>query len=68
MPTTDSDRPGLLRQLPSVDQILRLWALQSEPRAILAREARAWLDATRASVLAGKLDGPALAAQCTEVA
>lgn len=61
MPRTDSDRSAALRQLPPVDQILRLDALAGWPRPVLTRVARAWLDDVRAAVLAGSLDAAAVA-------
>ena len=64
MPRTDSDRSSALRQLPPVDQILRIEALQASPRAVLTRVARAFIDETRAAVLAGSLDAAAVAARC----
>ena len=62
MPRTDSDPSKALRLLPPVDQILRLEALAGWPRPVLTRVARAWLDEVRAAVLAGTLDGAAVAA------
>ena len=56
MPRTDSERSAALRCLPAVDQIVRHDALSHVPRAMLLREARAWLDGLRASVLDGSLD------------
>jgi L-seryl-tRNA(Ser) seleniumtransferase len=61
MPTTDSERSRVLRQLPSMDQILRDESLRSVPRAVLAREARAWLDEVRERALAGTIDAAAVA-------
>ncbi len=63
MPRTDSDRSAALRQLPPVDQILRVEALAAWPRPVLARVARAWLEELRGAVLAGSLDAAAVAAQ-----
>ncbi|HEX6810955.1 MAG TPA: L-seryl-tRNA(Sec) selenium transferase [Planctomycetota bacterium] len=63
MPTTDSERSPTLRGLPSVDQIVRLPALQNVQRPVLVRQARAWLEELRARVLDGTLDAAALAAQ-----
>ena len=68
MPRTDSDRSQALRLLPPVDQILRLDALAGWPRPLLLRAARAWLDAARAAVLAGKLDAAGLQAQTAPAA
>ncbi|MBL8752649.1 MAG: L-seryl-tRNA(Sec) selenium transferase, partial [Planctomycetes bacterium] len=68
MPRTDSDRSAALRQLPPVDQILRLEVLAALPRAVLARTARAFVDETRAAVLAGSLDAAAVAARCAPAA
>ncbi|MBX3462983.1 MAG: L-seryl-tRNA(Sec) selenium transferase [Planctomycetes bacterium] len=62
MPTSESDRSRALRHLPAVDQILRDERLLALPRAILRREARAWLEELRAGVLAGRLDAGAVAA------
>jgi L-seryl-tRNA(Ser) seleniumtransferase len=59
---TEPDRSAALRQLPPVDQILRLDALAHLPRQVLARVARAWLDELRAGVLAGTHDATAVAA------
>jgi L-seryl-tRNA(Ser) seleniumtransferase len=63
MPTTDSERSPTLRGLPSVDQIMRLPALQSVQRPVLVRQARVWLEELRTRVLDGTLDAKALAAQ-----
>lgn len=68
MPRTDSDRSVALRALPPVDEILRLEALVSVPRPVLAREARAWLDELRAAVLDGALDAHGVAARTEPVA
>ncbi len=62
MPRTEPDRSTALRQLPPVDQILRLDALAQWPRPVLARVARAWLDELRAGVLAGTHDPAAITA------
>jgi L-seryl-tRNA(Ser) seleniumtransferase len=63
MPTTDSERSPTLRGLPSVDQIMRLPALQNVQRPVLVRQARVWLEELRTRVLDGTLDAKALAAQ-----
>jgi len=63
MPTTDSERSPTLRGLPSVDQILRLPALQNVQRPVLVRQARVWLEELRSRVLDGTLDAKTLAAQ-----
>jgi len=63
MPTTDSERSPTLRGLPSVDQIMRLPALQNVQRPVLVRQARVWLEELRSRVLDGSLDAKALAAQ-----
>jgi L-seryl-tRNA(Ser) seleniumtransferase len=60
MPRTDSDRSAALRLLPPVDAILRLPALATLPRPLLARLAREWLDELRADVLRGALDAAAV--------
>jgi len=62
MPRTDSERSLALRGLPPVDPIVRDERLAHLPRALLLREARAWLDDLRARVLAGSLDPAGLAA------
>ncbi len=62
MPRTEPDGSTGLRQLPPVDQILRLDALAQWPRPVLARVARAWLDELRAGVLAGTHDPAAITA------
>ena len=64
MPRTDSDRTAALRGLPPIDQILRDVRFAAVPRAVLAREARAWLDELRAQVLNGDLDQKALERRC----
>jgi L-seryl-tRNA(Ser) seleniumtransferase len=63
MPTTDSERSPTLRGLPSVDQIMRLPALQNVQRPVLVRQARVWLEELRTRVLDGTLDAKTLAAQ-----
>ncbi|MEO6596259.1 MAG: L-seryl-tRNA(Sec) selenium transferase, partial [Planctomycetota bacterium] len=63
MPRTDSERSLALRNLPPVDQIVRNERLQSVPRPVLVREARAWLEELRASVLDGSLTPAAVDAQ-----
>ncbi|MBZ0151368.1 MAG: hypothetical protein K8J09_07525, partial [Planctomycetes bacterium] len=68
MPRTDPDRSAALRALPPVDQILRLPALASLSRAVLLREARAWLERQRGEVLAGRLDAAGVAAACDDAA
>ena len=68
MPRTDSDRSAALRQLPPVDQILRLDALAGWPRPVLARVARAFVDEVRAAVLSGALTADAVAARCAPAA
>ncbi|MBK8097112.1 MAG: L-seryl-tRNA(Sec) selenium transferase [Planctomycetes bacterium] len=52
MSKTDSERGQALRAIPSVDQLLRHDLLAATPRALLVREARAFVDAVRADVLA----------------
>ncbi|MCC7396092.1 MAG: L-seryl-tRNA(Sec) selenium transferase [Planctomycetes bacterium] len=68
MPRTDPDRSAALRALPPVDQILRLPALASLSRAVLLREALAWLERQRGEVLAGRLDAAGVAAACDDAA
>jgi L-seryl-tRNA(Ser) seleniumtransferase len=65
---TEPDRSAALRQLPPVDQILRLDALAPWPRGLVARVARAWLDELRAGVMAGTHDARAIAAAGEPVA
>jgi L-seryl-tRNA(Ser) seleniumtransferase len=60
MPRTDPDRSAALRRLPPVDEILRLPALGSWPRPLVAREARRLVDELRDGVLAGTLDAAAV--------
>jgi L-seryl-tRNA(Ser) seleniumtransferase len=68
MPRTDSDRSAALRQLPSVDEILRWDGLAHTPHKVLVREARRWLDELRGRVLAGELDTAAVIGQSTRAA
>jgi L-seryl-tRNA(Ser) seleniumtransferase len=67
MPIPDSDRSAALRGLPPIDQLLRDPGYAAVPRAVLVREARAWLEELRAAVLDGALDGQGLAARCRAV-
>ena len=64
MPRTDADRSSALQLLPSVDQILRIEALQPLPRAVLTRAARGFVDELRAGVLGGAMDVDAMRARC----
>jgi L-seryl-tRNA(Ser) seleniumtransferase len=60
MPRTDSARSQALRSLPPVDQLVRHEALAGLPRALLLREARAFVDELRARVDRGELDADAV--------
>jgi len=64
MPRTDFNRSAALRALPPIDQILRDARYAEVPRAVLAREARGWLEELRALVLAGDLDADGLSRRC----
>ncbi|CAN0490792.1 unnamed protein product, partial [Discosporangium mesarthrocarpum] len=68
MPRTDADRSSALRLLPSVDQLLRLEGLQSLPRAVLTRVARALVDELRQGVLDGVIDAEQMKQRCAEQA
>ncbi|MCR9247902.1 MAG: L-seryl-tRNA(Sec) selenium transferase [bacterium] len=63
MPRTDSARTTALRSLPPIDQILRDPRFAAVPRAVLARQARIWLDELRAAVLANELDADGVVAE-----
>ena len=68
IPRTDSDRSAALRGLPPVDALLRLGALASWPRPLVARVVRQWLDEVRAAVLAGQVDAAGLASMVATAA
>jgi L-seryl-tRNA(Ser) seleniumtransferase len=63
MVDTTAERAAALRNLPAVERLLQSPELVGEPRALVARCARAMLDDARTQVLAGELDGAALAAR-----
>ncbi|MGE3174795.1 MAG: L-seryl-tRNA(Sec) selenium transferase [Planctomycetota bacterium] len=62
MPIPDAERATALRNLPAVDRLLQHEALAAAPRALLVREARAFVDDVRARIEAGALDAAATAA------
>ncbi|MCA8977648.1 MAG: L-seryl-tRNA(Sec) selenium transferase, partial [Planctomycetes bacterium] len=64
MPRTDSNPSHALRGLPPIDQILRDVRYAAVPRAVLTRQARAWLEELRSAVLNAGLDAEALAERC----
>jgi len=64
MPRPEPERAAALRCLPSVDELVRAPALADVPRAVLVAVARGLLEELRGQVLAGELDGPAVAARC----
>ncbi len=62
MPRSDTDRAAALRSLPAVDRILQHERLAGQPRGLLVRVVRGFVDDARARIDRGELDAGGAAA------